>query len=596
MGLLQKAVETYDHHASHVGKLREGHTPLAPISHILTSAQLEITLNAAGAFLSAREVDRSKPKIIIPATEASAGRTSAPCAHPLCDNLAYVAPHDPKKHALYVEQLKEWAGSPHSHPKLLPILTYVTGGTILDDLTSYGLIQLKANGVPENDKLLVRWCVLGLEDGSPPACWKDHSLFDAFINFYSERSGTDSDSLCMITGKRTRAASQHPKGIIPINGNAKLISSNDQQGFTFRGRFTEDRQAAEIGYEASQKAHNALRWLASEQGTYFGGRTFLCWNPEGKMTLAATGVFAQRAKPIHKPTDYRRELKNTLNGLRTQLTDTDSVVIAAFDAATTGRLALTYYNELTGSDFLERLYAWDAHCCWPTRKYGIQSPPLWQIVHCAFGTQRGNLLDTDDRVMRQQMQRLVACRLDRAAIPSDILSALVDRASTPLAYEPATRETLLSTACAVIKKYRYDQYKEEWDMALEPNKPDRSYQFGRLLAVLEAVERRTYRPGETRQPNAIRMQAVFRQRPFYAADQIHDRLEQAYFPKLNQSDHEKYKNLLGEIMEQLSQFPENELRHPLRDTYLMGYYLQRNALEPSKSTNMEDAEYEHTEE
>ena len=87
MGLFQKAAETYDAHLSYVGVEREGHQTLAPVAHILTRAELEITLNKDGTFSSARLVDKSEPKIPIPATEDSAGRTSGACAHPLCDQL-----------------------------------------------------------------------------------------------------------------------------------------------------------------------------------------------------------------------------------------------------------------------------------------------------------------------------------------------------------------------------------------------------------------------------------------------------------------------------------------------------------------------------
>lgn len=45
-------------------------------------------------------------------------------------------------------------------------------------------------------------------------------------------------------------------------------------------------------------------------------------------------------------------------------------------------------------------------------------------------------------------------------------------------------------------------------MSLDKEKKDRSYQFGRLLAVMEKVERDTY-TDEGREPNAIRMQSVF---------------------------------------------------------------------------------------
>ena len=191
---------------------------------------------------------------------------------------------------------------------------------------------------------------------------------------------------------------QHPKGMIPVNGNAKLISANDASGFTYRGRFSEEWQAASVGYIASQKAHNAIRWLASDQGVYefSGNRIFLCWNPQGeaipKPMRRLRGV---ETEVTRKPSDYQEQLKATLLNLRKerQLKDTDSAILVSFDAATTGRLAVTDYNELSLDVFLERMRMWDAHCCWYAGKYGIQAPDLFQIVECAFGTPRGSSLD-----------------------------------------------------------------------------------------------------------------------------------------------------------------------------------------------------------
>lgn len=118
MGLFQKAVETYDAHSSLVGKAFDNRQVLVPVSHILARADLEIALETDGRFASARAVDKEEPKIPIPATEESAGRTSAACAHPLCDQLCYLAPYDNVKHTLYVDQLTAWASSPYSHPML----------------------------------------------------------------------------------------------------------------------------------------------------------------------------------------------------------------------------------------------------------------------------------------------------------------------------------------------------------------------------------------------------------------------------------------------------------------------------------------------
>lgn len=44
-------------------------------------------------------------------------------------------------------------------------------------------------------------------------------------------------------------------------------------------------------------------------------------------------------------------------GFKNDLPNEEDVIIAAFDAATTGRLSLVYYNELKASDFLKELIA-----------------------------------------------------------------------------------------------------------------------------------------------------------------------------------------------------------------------------------------------
>lgn len=86
----------------------DGTEPLTPVSHILQNAQIEITLTDEGKFLSAVPVSKGDESTIIPATEESAGRTSRPEPHPLCDQLAYLAPSDDKKHEAYLALLTAW--------------------------------------------------------------------------------------------------------------------------------------------------------------------------------------------------------------------------------------------------------------------------------------------------------------------------------------------------------------------------------------------------------------------------------------------------------------------------------------------------------
>lgn len=583
MGLLQKAVETYDAMAGRVGVVYEDEKePLAPISHIMARPQIKITLDQDGNFVTAHALDKDAPKIIIPVTEGSAGRTvkAAELPHPLCDYLRYLLPQNQVEYHHYISQLSDWTNSPFTHPKLHAVLHYVQGGSILADLSQAGIAA--------EEKAMVCWEVNGLGEGLNGPCWTDRTLMNAFIDYCLEKRAGTFPVLCMVSGEMEIPARQHPKGVIPINGNAKLISANDSSGFTYRGRFDEAEQAATVSYTASQKAHNALRWLVANQSAPFGGRTFLCWNPQGIQIPKVTGPMGRKSGTAQRsatPSQYQKQLREALSGWKEKLSPSAGVVIAAFDAATTGRLAVTYYNELLASDFLDRLHDWEVSCCWGNGPYGIQSPSLFQIVSWAFGTPRNGKPELDDRILRQQMQRLVACRINRAPFPLDVERALVERASNlqlfPEMVEERSGKTkekirkyprtdLLFTVCAAIRKYHI---KEKWDMALDKNCSNPSYLFGRLLAIAEAVENSTYTDENRRETNAMRMQKAFALRPMSTWRFLEEKLE-SYYKQLKPGLRQYYRKLTQEVVDKLP-VSDGKLNQRLEDIYLLGYYHQR---------------------
>lgn len=576
MGLLQRALETYDAMERLVGVYEADKEPLAPVGHIVTRAQIEITIDADGKFIEASPAPKDQ-KIIIPVTEESAGRTSSPAAHALCEQLGYLLGDDETKFNLYLNALRQWAQSNFTHPKAEAILKYVERRTLRADLESAGLSAQK-------EKDLVCWRVIGMGENSGPV-WTDVSLMKAYTDYYLSQK-QDEKRICMLTGESTFVTSQHLKGAFSLNGNAKIISANDSVNFTYRGRFAEPEEALTVGYVASQKAHNALKWLISTQGTIQGGRAFVCWNPQGyRVPRPTLPWLAQTSDEAGSKTykSYREDLRRKLEGYRSDWTPSAQVVIAAFDAATTGRLAITYYNELLGSDFLERLAYWDETCCWMDAYRGVRSPLLYHIIAYAFGTQQGKegRVEPDEKLIAPQMQRLLACRIDQAAFPLDIMQAIVARAEQMQNYTRSNRNTLLVTACAVIRKYHIDHQREAFDLALEPKRRDRSYQWGRMLAVMEKIERDTYDSDEKREPNAIRLQTVFVRRPAYAFKLVMEQLKNAYYPRLQVGGRIFYDRLIAEIMEELSQ-DVGDYDKPLKETYLLGYYLQKSALYAKK--------------
>ena len=125
----------------------------------------------------------------------------------------------------------------------------------------------------------------------------------------------------------------------------------------------------------------------------------------------------------------------------------------------------------------------------------------------------------------------------------------------------------------------------EWSF----DRPDRSFQFGRLLAVMERAENDYYRSsGDERMTNAIKAMSQYRQTPWTVFERVNGVLETAYLPRCEKWARDRYHRLCGEIVGVLSAWDKTELNKPLNEFYLMGYTLQRNAFfrhEEQEETN-----------
>jgi len=117
-------------------------------------------------------------------------------------------------------------------------------------------------------------------------------------------------------------------------------------------------------------------------------------------------------------------------------------------------------------------------------------------------------------------------------------------------------------------------------MELDRTCTDRSYLYGRLLAIAEDIERRTYERDETRATNAERYMQAFAQKPFKTWATIQRNIK-PYLNSLKPGSRESYKNLFGEITG-LFLKGDFESKAALNGKYLLGYDCQRTALRPQK--------------
>lgn len=616
MSWIEKLYQTYENNKGRVGSPSDA-VPLLPICHTTQNAHISIAIDGSGNFLRAAVVPKPEARTIIPATEDSAGRTSGTTPHPLCDKLQYVAA-DYKQFGgekgscveMYSTLLNKWIIADDLQWKLKAVATYVARGRLISDLVSASVLYAvdsmlvdkwpNEKDVPEIFKLLpggydnkgnkkpwqadafVRWSVERTGDPQPEV-WLDTGLWQSWENFFG--SFKDTKSLCFVTGNEIPLADQHPAKIRNDGDKAKLISSNDLTGYTFRGRFTSAEEACGVGFQVTQKAHNALRWLVARQGRRDGDQAVVAWAVSGAdvpdpQADTFSFLFGGKDAPAPPKTGYTAQevgaaLSKKMAGYGAKLKPTDEVVVLVLDSATPGRMAISYYRELMGSEFLGRIESWHTSCCWQ-QYFGkdrifIGAPAPRDIAEVAYGRR------IDDKLRKATIERLLPCIVDGAPIPRDLVESCVRRASNRNGIEYWEWEKALGIACAL---YRKQHEKEEYSMALDENRTTRDYLYGRLLALAENLEHWAIRSaGESRPTNAERMMQRFADRPY----STWRTLELALLPykiRLGDKAH-KVKSLMDAVHGKFDPPEEFTRDDRLSGEFLLGYHCQRAALKPA---------------
>lgn len=629
MSYLKALHETYEQNLDKVGiasekTLRNGEKAsymLLPMSHTTQTAHIEIIVDLQGNLYDAKVVQ--KENTVLPFTEGSGSRSGQNYVpHVLHDKLMFVAKDyaqyvsvDEKKrvaHDAYVQQLAGWCESEYSHPYIEAIYQYVKKGTVITDLIAKGILHVGEDGqllkkwtgdinerpdifaviANEQEAALVRFNV-HIPGETVVPIWQNAQIFDAYSSYYNMQL-KDVD-LCYVTGQLLPRSERHPNKLRNSGDKAKLISANDATGFTFRGRFQSSLQAANVSYEASQKAHNALKWLIERQGTTIDGRVFLVWGaknldiPAAHEDLSSLELswdnfnFEQAHEQLEtKKVDLKENLalqkKALLAGLskhiRYEEIPNEKIYILTLDAATPGRLAILYFRSFDSKLYFDQLSNWHVKTSWrQTRGKGkvfYGAPSFYSIAHAAYGPR------PSDKVVKGVMERMLPCVLDQRKIPLDIIKSAVMRASNPQFFgETWEWEQTLSVACALVRNL-YEQ--EEFTVALDVNCKDRDYLFGRMLAVADVLERRALGKEENRATNALRYMNAFQSNPLRTWNTIQSNL-QPYQMKLREKAN-YYTRLIDEIGSAIS--IEDFNNQALSGKYLLGYYSQRQDLYTKK--------------
>ena len=309
MSWMQKLYRTYEY----VQEQGLDDEDLALPFHMSKAVHLKVILNDKAEFVGAERFEVKK-QVPIQVTEKSSKRSgSAIAPYALHDGLQYIAKtagnyltieylskvaekdkgkkwqaflagtdEDKRKFAdtektkykecfeFYESQLSGWAEFGNLQ-EINIVLQYIQKGSLIEDLLEKQIFSFKDNilsvGKDDPFSLTIVWAV-EISNDPHSDLWNKPCIQSRWIEYQESliQKGRHK-SLCCITGDLDYPTEAYPK----INGNAKLVSANDDTGFTFRGRFYGDKdngdkselgsQAVILGKNASQKAFSALKWL-----------------------------------------------------------------------------------------------------------------------------------------------------------------------------------------------------------------------------------------------------------------------------------------------------------------------------------------------
>ena len=644
MSWMQKLYQTYE---SILGQgVTDGTEPLTPVGHTIQNAHIVIVIDGQGNFQTAH-VMPPKTAILLPATESSENRTSGEAPHPLADKIQYVAKdyadYGGEKKAYfegYLKQLKAWCESPFAHPKVQAVLHYIAKGRVVANLVEEGIFPLDSDG-----KVLNKWGTEGdappifsvlpktkgeIEFGSALVCWQVEITGDVHSQTWMDKTIQQSwadyatsekteKGFCLVQGKEAVISTMHPAKLRHTGDKAKLISSNDTAGYTFRGRFANAEEAASVSADVSAKAHSALRWLISRQGIRNGDQVTVAWAISGKSVPSPMkGISSEidwdnldigaveNPDEISKQTSSENSepspdwsvnigraaaqiIKKKLHGYQAELKEYEQISLIMLDSATPGRMALTYYQEFLPADYFANLDAWIDDFSWYQR-YSIEVPngkktdkrTQWRFVppspYSIADTVYGKSLS--DTLKKQLYARLlpVIAGGTSVPIPEDLVQKSFQAACNPNGCENWEWQRNIGVACALYKGWRARHHdlsqRRTYPMSLDTQNRSRDYLYGRLLAVAENTESYAlYLAGEKRATTAERYMQRFAEHPFATWRNIELALK-PYQERLRNNGKDTGAQAIGEIME-LFATDDFICDDKLSGEFLLGYHCQK---------------------
>ncbi len=600
MGMWQNLVAGYEANADMLHS--EFYYPYTIHKSVIGNEKALIISLDENANLISIEVKGEIGRIALLVTEESAVRTSSPIPHCLFDKYKYFVGKESVQEQLF-KQIEEFAKY-SKNANVAIVLKYCRAGTLKDDV-----INAKVKG--KIDDSLVLFCV-NRNGVAENQLWRMPDIYHDWVSYQEFKLTSVVLVLDALTGRKMPGSKLQGR---KVSGNAKLITSNDGNNYTYRGMLSDSRQVVEIGRESLEKAHQFLFYLLHSRGIRCDTQVLVTWTIDAADDLPQPPVTSDEFEfededvvgdeqielAAKTGIDFAQAIRESLTRgrLNNAFVKHPKTAVLMLDAATDGRMAVVFYRELASEEYLERIAAWHESAAWrliysitkqgedgkSQTKYNayVGAPTVDRIIQVVFGRQKSASDDGYKKMKRQVRELIVRAIFDGQPLPKSFIERALTRLSRPLSFIDSKDKygkqnfmDELAVFCSMLKQNYLINRKEKIEMQLDVSCSDRNYLFGRLLGAADKLEEYALSKGgkDRMVTAAIRYMQLFAQRPFTTWGTIHNQL-QPYIQKVKGSiafcEIEAIKNAFSKVED----FQDDA---PLTALYLLGYYQERNRI------------------
>ena len=570
---------------------------------------ISVKLEQDGSLYKAEIMDAENQTIIFPVTSNSVARSgSNPAPHPLVDKFSYYVPElSQSQYDDFHKQLASWityCEEGEVKDFLMKIQQFILQTDFLSNIlySLYGehyqreglkITYSDSDGKNKTVDLsayFLEFSIVqfhGFKDESVTSYEALHQSFISFITANQDNLGT-----CNISGRMEQITNKH-RGLM---GNAKIISVSNK-GEAYKGRFKEREDVFSVGYETSEKIHLMIKYLLENKNssTWLESSQYLInWFSDDLANESQLDIVKPAFNDLFeddedekdslvfiKPNEENKKIGSSFFKGRKLFGNDATYYVAILNKTSNGRIALKYFRQVQVSQLLKNMETWQENYSWEAKtksgNYKLRTPTFNDIINVAYGVDRERYLELDnDSFKSEQYQQLVTALIDGRTIPNTIVKKLEDNIKQRQKYSKNWYQ-VQQVSLAVLQK----QYGREFTPMLDHQETDRSYLFGRLLAIYELFEAQRYAldgSSQERITNAERYWNAYTGQPAKMMNHLENKIKPyEEVLKLNRPGiWHKLERERKEIIQLLTPLYANkEFTQPLDYKFIFGYYAEK---------------------